>query len=132
MDDQEPDDAQPIDRLVAGLPHGRASPPSFLSLFDSPADSRAVPVHVLQVGPPGFTAFAFLNLGDAAVGAFPASDILGGAEAGRVFLYVSVWFSFMLYVGLVPQDCLLCRGARANDLSSRLRRACAFGSSSRP
>lgn len=53
-----------------------------------------------QVGPPGFTAFAFLNLGKTAVDAFPASNILGGAEAGRIFLAVSVWFSVMLYVRL--------------------------------
>lgn len=28
----------------------------------------------------------------------PQMTILGGAEAGRVFLYVSVWWALMLYV----------------------------------
>lgn len=61
--------------------------------------TNLLPSYLMAVGPPGFTAFAFLNLGQAAVEAFPSNNtILGGAEAGRVFLYVSVWWAFMLYV----------------------------------
>ncbi|KAL8281295.1 hypothetical protein RQP46_006329 [Phenoliferia psychrophenolica] len=44
-----------------------------------------------------YTAFAFISLGSQARTAFPAANILGGAEAGRVFFYVSVWFGLLLW-----------------------------------
>lgn len=45
-----------------------------------------------------YTAFAFINLGGLARTAFPAANILGGDEAGRVFLYASVFFGLTLWV----------------------------------
>jgi hypothetical protein len=59
--------------------------------------TNSIPGYLMAVGPPGFTAFAFLNLGSQCEDAFTAAGILNGAEAGRVMLYVSVWWSLMLF-----------------------------------
>ncbi|KAK4701932.1 hypothetical protein P7C70_g4294, partial [Phenoliferia sp. Uapishka_3] len=60
--------------------------------------TNTFPGYLMAVGPMGFTAFAFINLGFTAQTAFPAANIMGGAEAGRVFFYVSVWFALTLWV----------------------------------
>lgn len=56
----------------------------------------SLPGYLIAVGPPGFTAFAFLNLGNLAVDAFPASNILASSNGGQIFQVVSVWYSFTL------------------------------------
>ncbi|OXC58360.1 hypothetical protein C358_06228 [Cryptococcus neoformans MW-RSA852] len=61
----------------------------------NPAPS-SLPGYLIAVGPPGFTAFAFLNLGNLAVDAFPASNILTSSNGGQIFQVVSVWYSLIL------------------------------------
>lgn len=79
----------------------------------------SLPGYLIAVGPPGFTAFgefsfgvkiifiiimltlfvlAFLQLGNLAVDAFPASNILASSNGGQIFQVVSVWYSFTLLV----------------------------------
>ncbi len=58
----------------------------------------SLPGYLMAVGPPGFTAFAYLNLGQAAVEAFPASGLFGGAaDAGTAFLYISTFFALVFW-----------------------------------
>ncbi|KAH7099955.1 C4-dicarboxylate transporter/malic acid transport protein [Auriculariales sp. MPI-PUGE-AT-0066] len=45
-------------------------------LFGHPHDTRAVPIFFMSVGPPGFTAIAFLNLGQRALEVFPRFGVL--------------------------------------------------------
>lgn len=60
--------------------------------------TASLPGYLMAVGPPGFTAFAYLNLGQAAVDAFPAAGMFGGAaEAGTAFLYISTFFAFVFW-----------------------------------
>lgn len=63
-------------------------------IYPSPAPP-SIPGFLMAVGPPGFTAFAFMNLGNTARTAFPASGILS-EQAGETFRLVSVWYGLML------------------------------------
>ncbi|WVR05515.1 hypothetical protein IAU60_002533 [Kwoniella sp. DSM 27419] len=65
-------------------------------LLPNPAPA-SVPGLLIAVGPPGFTAFAFLNAGQRAVEAFPAASILQtGGNGGQTFQIINVWFSLLL------------------------------------
>lgn len=48
--------------------------------------------------PTVFRSLAFLNLGNLAVDAFPASNILTSSNGGQIFQVVSVWYSLILLV----------------------------------
>ncbi|WWD20932.1 hypothetical protein CI109_105410 [Kwoniella shandongensis] len=63
-------------------------------LLPNPEPS-SLPGYMIAVGPPGFTAFAFLHLADTAKTAFPASGILSEG-AGEMFVVINVWFALML------------------------------------
>ncbi|KAK8843926.1 hypothetical protein IAR55_006718 [Kwoniella newhampshirensis] len=63
-------------------------------LLPSP-DPSSLPGYIIAVGPPGFTAFAFLRLADTSRTAFPASGILSGS-AGDMFVAINVWFALIL------------------------------------
>jgi tellurite resistance protein TehA-like permease len=50
----------------------------------------------MAVGPPGYTAFAFMNLARTARYAFPAAGLLD-EEAARTFQAASIWYSLPLF-----------------------------------
>lgn len=67
-------------------------------LYGHPHDTRIVPVFFMAVGPPGFTAFAFLNLGQRASVLFPAAGVLPTLPiAGDALFAASLLLSLILF-----------------------------------
>lgn len=64
-----------------------------------PSDKRIVPIFLMAVGPPGFTAYAFLTLGERAVTVFASQGILPllGPDVGRLVLGGSVVLSLAFF-----------------------------------
>lgn len=61
---------------------------------------------LMAVGPPGYTAFAFMNLARTARHAFPAAGLLD-EQGARIFQVVSLWYSLpllglALYLWITP------------------------------
>ena len=66
------------------------------------APSKTLPSYMIAAGPPGFTALALVNLGQASLTIFPANDFLsglGGASSlvnAQIFAAAGIWFALML------------------------------------
>ncbi|KZV91647.1 hypothetical protein EXIGLDRAFT_675822 [Exidia glandulosa HHB12029] len=67
-------------------------------LFGHPHDTRIIPIFFMAVGPPGFTALAFINLGARAAALFPAQSVFPSLpNAGEIIFGASLLLSLLLF-----------------------------------
>ncbi|KAL7414218.1 voltage-dependent anion channel-domain-containing protein [Mrakia frigida] len=68
------------------------------------APSKTLLTYAIACGPPGFTALACINLGNAALKIFPETNFMAGFDGGsmdphlvaQVFVMIGVWWSLLL------------------------------------
>jgi len=60
-------------------------------LFGHPSDTRIMPIFFMAVGPPGFTAFALLQLGSRAAEVFPVQGVLPTIPNAGDMVFAASW-----------------------------------------
>lgn len=82
--------------LITGIPASRLSVWMCRSILLPTPPPESIFQFLMAVGPPGYTALAYMNLARTARYAFPAAGLFD-EEAARIFQIVSIWYSLPLF-----------------------------------